>query len=109
MYKDSRILVAGHRGLVGSALMRRINERDDIDIIVRTGEQLDLTDQDAVNNFFAEEQREYVVLAAAKVGGIVANYTYPADFIRDTLLIQTNVLDAAHRARVKKFLFLGSS
>jgi len=109
MYKDSRIFVAGHRGLVGSALMRKLNERGYTDVITRTREQLDLTNQAAVNTFFTKEQPEYVVLAAAKVGGIVANSSYPADFIRDNLLIQSNVIDAAHRARVKKFLFLGSS
>ena len=109
MYKDSRIFVAGHRGLVGSALLRKLRAEGYTDVLTRTRGELDLTDQAAVNTFFAKEQPEYVVLAAAKVGGIVANSTYPADFIRDNLSIQTNVIDAAYRARVKKFLFLGSS
>ena len=109
MYKDSRIFVAGHRGLVGSALMRRLRAEGYTDVLTRTRGELDLTDQAAVNTFFAKEQPEYVVLAAARVGGIVANNSYPADFIRDNLLIQANVIDAAYRARAKKFLFLGSS
>ena len=109
MNKDSRIFVAGHRGLVGSALMLKLGAEGYTDVLTRSRGELDLTDQAAVNTFFAKEQPEYVVLAAAKVGGIVANNTYPADFIRDNLLIQTNVIDAAYRARVKKFLFLGSS
>jgi GDP-L-fucose synthase len=109
MYKDSRIFVAGHRGLVGSALMRKLRAEGYTDVLTRTRGELDLTDQAAVNTFFAKEQPEYVVLAAARVGGIVANSSYPADFIRDNLLIQANVIDAAYRARVKRFLFLGSS
>ena len=109
MYKDSRIFIAGHRGLVGSAILRKLRDEGYSDVLTRTRQELDLTNQSAVNAFFAREQPEYVVLAAARVGGIVANNTYPADFIRDNLSIQANVIDAAYRARVKKFLFLGSS
>jgi GDP-L-fucose synthase len=101
--------VAGHRGLVGSALFRRFQSDAYTDILVRTRAELDLTDANAVDRFFHEERPEYVFLAAAKVGGILGNSLYPADFIRDNLVIQTNVIDAAYRSGVKKLLFLGSS
>ncbi|HLY93895.1 MAG TPA: GDP-L-fucose synthase [Gaiellaceae bacterium] len=109
MNADSSIFVAGHRGLVGSAIVRRLSAGGYGRVLVRTHVELDLTRQDAVDRFFAEEKPEYVFLAAARVGGIVANDTYPADFIRDNLLIETHVIDAAYRAGTKKLLFLGSS
>ncbi|PKQ38566.1 MAG: GDP-fucose synthetase [Actinobacteria bacterium HGW-Actinobacteria-1] len=109
MIRSSRIYVAGHRGLVGGAIMRRIERQGYETIITRTRDELDLTDQQAVNEFFDQQRPEYVFLAAAKVGGIMANSTYPADFIRENLLIQTNVIEAAYRSGVRKLLFLGSS
>lgn len=109
MEKDTRIYVAGHHGLVGSAITRRLKEKGYTNVIGRTRQELDLTNQDAVNEFFAEEKPEYVVLAAAKVGGILANNTYPTEFIMINEQIQCNVIDAAHRFGVKKLLFLGSS
>ncbi len=105
----SRIFVAGHRGLVGGAIVRRLTREGSTNIITRTHAELDLTDQAAVYAFFEATKPEYVFLAAAKVGGILANNTTPADFIRENLLIQTNAIDAAYRAGVKKLLFLGSS
>jgi GDP-L-fucose synthase len=107
--RDSRIYVAGHRGLVGSAIVRALRAAGYRNIVTRTRQDLDLTNQAAVYRFFEEERPEYVFLAAAKVGGILANSTYPADFIRENLLIQTNVIDAAYRSGVRKLLFLGSS
>ncbi|WP_066351648.1 GDP-L-fucose synthase [Fervidicola ferrireducens] len=109
MHKEAKIYVAGHRGLVGSAILRRLRAEGYSNIVTRTRQELDLTDQRAVYQFFEAERPEYVFLAAAKVGGILANSTYPADFIRENLLIQTNVIDAAYRYGVKKLLFLGSS
>jgi GDP-L-fucose synthase len=109
MDKHSKIYVAGHRGLVGSAIVRRLEKEGYTNLVYRTSSQLDLTDKIQVDQFFAEEKIEYVFLAAAKVGGIVANNEYPADFIRDNLLIQTNVIDAAYRNNVEKLLFLGST
>ena len=109
MDKASKIFVAGHRGLVGSAILRKLQAAGYTNLVTRTRAELDLRDQAAVNRFFEEERPEYVFLAAAKVGGILANSTYPADFIRDNLQIQTNVIDAAYRHGVKKLLFLGSS
>jgi len=109
MNKESKIFVAGHRGLVGSAILRKLQAEGYTNLVTRTRAKLDLRDQAAVNRFFEEERPEYVFLAAAKVGGVLANSTYPADFIRDNLQIQTNVIDAAYRSRVKKLLFLGSS
>ncbi len=109
MQPDSKIYVAGHRGLVGSALMRQLQEGGHTHIVTRTHAELDLTDQTAVSAFFAAEKPEYVFLAAAKVGGIHANNTYPAEFIRDNLAIQTNVLHAAWQHGVTRLLFLGSS
>jgi len=109
MEKDSRIYVAGHLGMVGSAIVRRLQTERLSTLITRTRVELDLADQQAVNHFFAAEHPEYIFLVAAKVGGILANSTYPADFIRDNLLVQVNVIDAAYRNGAKKLLFLGSS
>ncbi len=106
---SSSIYIAGHRGLVGSAICRALAQAGCTNLLTRTHTELDLTNQAAVRRFFAEEKPEYVFLAAAKVGGIHANNSSPADFIRDNLLIQTNIIDAAWRSGVKKLLFLGSS
>ncbi len=106
---DSRIWVAGHRGLVGSAIVRRLQAEGASNLLLRTHAQLDLTDQHAVDDFFAREKPEYVFLAAAKVGGIHANDTYPAEFLRDNLAIQTNVIHSAWRHGTTKLVFLGSS
>jgi GDP-L-fucose synthase len=107
--RDARVYVAGHRGLVGSAIARRLEREGFQDLLLRTRQELDLTDGPAVRAFFESERPEYVFLAAAKVGGILANDTYPADFIRENLAIELNVIDAAHRSGVTKLLFLGSS
>ena len=109
MEKDSRIYVAGHRGLVGSAIKRNLEAKGYTDIIGRTHSELDLTDQAAVRAFFEEERPEYVVLAAAKVGGINANNTCPAEFAWENMQIQCNVIKCAHDYKVKKLLFLGST
>jgi GDP-L-fucose synthase len=109
MEKNSRIFVAGHRGLVGSAIKRKLEADGYTNLIVRTRAELNLTDPMAVDRFFRDEAPEYVFLAAALVGGIVANMTYPGDFIRENLLLQTHVIDAAHKHKVKKLQFLGSS
>lgn len=109
MNLHARIYVAGHRGLVGSAVVRRLQAEGADNLIVRTHGDLDLTRQAAVEAFFASERPEYVVLAAAKVGGIHANDTYPAQFVRDNLAIQTNVIHAAWVHGVRRLLFLGSS
>ncbi|XPV75578.1 MAG: GDP-L-fucose synthase [Desulfovibrio sp.] len=109
MKKTDLIYVAGHRGLVGSALVRRLQADGYTNLLLKTSSEVDLTDSVKVNSFFEEYKPDYVFLAAAKVGGILANDTYPADFIRDNLLIQTNVIDAAYRNKVSKLLFLGSS
>lgn len=109
MNKNSKIYVAGHRGLVGSAIVRNLEEKGFNNIICRTHKELDLTNQNEVRRFFEEERPEYVFLAAAKVGGIHANNTYPADFIYENLMIQNNVIKAAHDFEVKKLLFLGST
>jgi GDP-L-fucose synthase len=106
---DTRIYIAGHRGLVGSAIVRRLQAAGHANLLLRTHAELDLTDTRATETFFEVERPEYVFLAAAKVGGIVANNTYPAEFIRDNLAIQTNVIHAAWKAGVKRLLFLGSS
>ncbi|MCZ7560441.1 MAG: GDP-L-fucose synthase [Burkholderiaceae bacterium] len=106
---DSRIWVAGHRGLVGSAIVRRLEAAGVSNLLLRTHAQLDLTDQHAVGDFVAGEKPEYVFLAAAKVGGIHANDAYPAEFLRDNLAIQTNVIHSAWRHGTKKLCFLGSS
>lgn len=109
MNKDAKIYVAGHRGLVGSALVRSLERQGYTHILTRTREALDLTDHAEVKRFFETERPEIVLDAAAKVGGIRANDTYPADFIRDNLLIQTHLIDCAYRSGAKKFVFLGSS
>lgn len=111
MNKDAKIYIAGHRGLVGSAIVRKLlaDGHSPESLILRTHKELDLTNQAAVDAFFAEEKPEYVFLAAAKVGGIVANNSYPAEFIQQNLAIQTHVIDAAYRNGVKRLLFLGSS
>jgi GDP-L-fucose synthase len=109
MDSSSRIYVAGHRGLVGSAIVRNLTARGHRSLITRTHAELDLTDAGATEAFFTAEKPEYVFLAAAKVGGIVANNTYPAEFIRDNLAIQTSVIHAAWKAGVERLLFLGSS
>ena len=109
MEKNSRIYVAGHRGLVGSAIVRNLKANGFTNIVTKTHAELDLTNQADVRKFFEEERPEYVFLAAAKVGGIHANNTYPADFIYDNLMIQNNVIKAAHDFKVTKLLFLGST
>jgi GDP-L-fucose synthase len=109
MEKSAKIYIAGHHGLVGSNIMKKLREKGYTNVIGKTRQELDLTNQDAVNAFFDVERPEYVVLAAAKVGGILANNSYPADFIMKNLQIQCNVIDAAYRTGVKKLLFLGSS
>ncbi len=105
----SRIYVAGHRGLVGSALVRRLEAEGASGLVLRTHAELDLVDQAALDAFFAAERPEYVILAAARVGGIHANETYPAEFIRDNLAVQTNVIHSAWQHGVRKLCFLGSS
>jgi len=109
MDKNAKIYVAGHRGLVGSALVKNLQSKGYTNLLLRTHAELDLTNQTAVDAFFAEEKPEYVFLAAARVGGILANNTYPAEFIRDNLAIQTNLIHAAYQSNVKRLLFLGSS
>jgi GDP-L-fucose synthase len=109
MNKDAKIYVAGHRGLVGSALVRALRRAGYENLVLRTHADLDLTREDAVESFFAQERPEHVFLAAAKVGGILANATLPADFISVNLRIQSNVIEAAHRHQVERLLFLGSS
>lgn len=109
MEKNSKIYVAGHRGLVGSAIVRNLQERGFTNIIGKTHKELDLTRQDEVEKFFEIEKPEYVFLAAAKVGGIQANNTTPAEFIYDNLMIETNIINSSYKNKVKKLLFLGSS
>jgi GDP-L-fucose synthase len=109
MDRNARIYVAGHRGLVGSALMRTLRDRGYENCITRTHAELDLTCQAAVEAFFEQEKPDYVFLAAARVGGIHANNVYPAEFIRDNLAIQTNIIHAAWKSRVTRLMFLGSS
>ena len=106
---SSRVYVAGHRGLVGSAIWRHLQTRGFTDLVGRSSAELDLRDRPAVDAFFDEQRPDYVILAAAKVGGILANATYPAEFLSDNLRIQLNVLDAAARVGARKVLFLGSS
>ena len=109
MNKDSKIYIAGHRGMVGSAILRKLYAEGYDNIIFRRSNELDLRDQKAVNEFFVKEKPEYVFLAAAKVGGIVANNTYRADFLYENLMIQNNVIHAAYINGVQKLMFLGSS
>lgn len=109
MNPESKVYVAGHRGLVGSAILRRLRGEGCENLVTRTHSELDLTDARAVNAFFEAEKPEYVFLAAAKVGGILANDSYPADFLWENLAIELNVIDASHRHGVEKLLFLGSS
>src|SRR5688572_8460772 len=109
MNPDSRIYVAGHRGLVGSAIWRELERSGYQQLIGRTHKELDLQDSAAVEKFYDESRPEYVIIAAAKVGGILANNTYPADFLYQNLQIQNNLIHGAYRAGVKKLLFLGSS
>jgi GDP-L-fucose synthase len=106
---DSRIYIAGHRGLVGSALVRALASRGILNLITRSHAELDLTEQAAVRRFFDATRPQVVIMAAARVGGIHANNSHPAGFLRDNLLIQDNVIDAAYRSGVQKFVFLGSS
>lgn len=105
----SKIYIAGHKGLVGSAIVRALQSQGYANLVVRTKDEVDLTDPKITRKFFEQEQPEYVFMAAAKVGGILANDTYPADFIRENLAIQNNIFESAHRYKVKKLLFLGSS
>ncbi len=109
MNLDSRIYVAGHTGLVGSAIVRCLRRHGFQNLTLRSRKELDLLDTDAVNKFFSVEKPEFVVLAAAKVGGILANDSYPAEFIRDNLIIQTNIIEASREEQVERLLFLGSS
>jgi GDP-L-fucose synthase len=109
MNKSDKIYIAGHRGMVGSSIFRKLKSEGFANLITRTSSELDLRRQDAVNEFFEEEKPDYVFLAAAKVGGIVANSTYKADFIYENLMIQNNVIHAAYLNNVKKLMFLGSS
>jgi GDP-L-fucose synthase len=109
MNRDSRIFVAGHRGLVGYAITAYLKQKGFARLLLRTRAELDLLDTRAVEAFFAMERPEYVFLAAAKVGGILANDTYPADFIRDNLILQTNVIEASRKTGARRLLFLGSS
>lgn len=109
MKPDSRIYVAGHRGMVGSAILRKLEKEGFKNVTVRTSAELDLRNQAAVNQFFEDQQPEFVFMSAAKVGGIVANNTYRADFIYDNVMIEANVIKASHEYKVAKMLFLGSS
>ena len=109
MEKSAKIFVAGHRGMVGSAIVRRLQQEGYTQLVLRTSKELDLRDQSAVHEFFASEKPEYVFLSAAKVGGIVANNTYRAQFLYENLMIQNNVLHASYVHGVKKLMFLGSS
>ncbi len=109
MHKEDKIYVAGHRGMVGSAIVRKLKAEGFENLLLLTRDEVDLTNQSAVADFFGKEKPEYVFLAAAKVGGIVANSTYPAEFIYHNLMIQTNIIHQAWRANVKQLLFLGST
>lgn len=109
MKKNAKIYVAGHRGLVGSAIIKNLNKKGYTNLVTRTHSELDLTDTNSVKNFFELEQPNYVILAAAKVGGIVANNTYRADFIYENLMIQNNVVHQSYLNKVQKLLFLGST
>jgi len=105
----NKVFVAGHRGMVGSAIIKQLEKRENLELVVRTRAELDLTNQQAVQDFFKAEKFDQVYMAAAKVGGIVANNSYPAEFIYDNLMVECNVTHAAHLAGVQKLLFLGSS
>ena len=109
MDKNSKIYVAGHRGLVGSAIVRRLRQEGYSNLVTRTSRELDLREQAAVREFFDRERPEYVFLAAARVGGILANNNYPADFLYQNLMIEANVIESARQSGVKKLLFLGST
>ena len=109
MDKNEKIFVAGHRGMVGSAILRKLESEEFTNLVTRSSSELDLRNQQAVREFFEEEQPTYVFLAAAKVGGILANNTYRAEFLYDNLMIQNNVIHSAYKSGVKKLMFLGSS
>ena len=109
MNLNDKIYIAGHRGLVGSAIVRQLEERGFTNLLMRTHKELDLTNQAQVQDFFKQEQPDYVILAAAKVGGIHANNTYPADFIYQNMMIEANVINSAYENKVKRLLFLGST
>jgi len=109
MNLKDKIYIAGHRGLVGSAIVRQLEQRGFANLIMRTHKELDLTNQAQVQNFFKQEKPDYVILAAAKVGGIHANNTYPADFIYQNMMIEVNVINSAYENKVKRLLFLGST
>jgi GDP-L-fucose synthase len=109
MNPNDKIYIAGHRGLVGSAIVRQLEERGFTNLLMRTHKELDLTNQAQVQDFFKQEQPDYVILAAAKVGGIHANNTYPADFIYQNMMIEANVINSAYENKVKRLLFLGST
>jgi GDP-L-fucose synthase len=109
MYQNDKIYIAGHRGLVGSALQRNLQAKGYTNLLARTSAELDLADQNSTDIFFAEEKPDYVFLAAAKVGGIHANNVYPGEFIRDNLVIQSNIIHSSYKNNVKRLLFLGSS
>ncbi|MCC7523660.1 MAG: GDP-L-fucose synthase [Chitinophagaceae bacterium] len=109
MNKNDKIYIAGHRGMVGSAIVRKLSREGYGNIVVRSSAELDLRNQQQVNSFFEQEKPDYVFLAAAKVGGIVANNSYRAEFLYDNLMIQSNIIHAAYQQHVKKLLFLGSS
>jgi GDP-L-fucose synthase len=109
MQQDEKIYIAGHRGMVGSAIHRKLLSKGFTNFVFRTSQELDLRDQQSVRHFFDNEKPEYVFLAAAKVGGIIANDTYRAEFLYDNLLIEANIIDSAHRSGVQKLMFLGSS
>ena len=106
MKKNSKIYIAGHKGLVGSAILRRLKDQNYTNFILKTHQELELTNQKAVSNFFEKEKPEYVFLAAAKVGGILSNNSYPAQFIYSNLQIQTSVIHACYKFKVKKLLLL---
>ncbi len=109
MMMKKRVYIAGHRGMVGSAIYRQLAQRDNIELIIRNREQLNLLDTKSVNDFFTNEHIDQVYLAAAKVGGIMANNNYPSDFIYENMMMESNILHAAHNSNVEKLLFLGSS
>ena len=109
MEEQAKIYIAGHRGMVGSAIERRLRENGYTNIVTKTSTELDLRNQQAVNDFFSTEKPNYVFLAAAKVGGIVANNTYRADFIYENLMIEANIIHASYISKVNKLLYLGSS